>query len=170
MTVTAASGTTRTYTVSVYREPGGETPEPEQPKPPTINGSYTVGTYVTGVAVGTSVEDFILKLGVENASVEVHDASDNAKTTGVVATGDKVLLYQNGAAVLSYSIVIYGDTNGDGKVASSDLLRGRKHILGINTLTGAQLEACDINHDGRTSSVDLLAGQKHILGIKSITQ
>ncbi len=170
VTVTAASGTTRTYTVSVYREPGGETPEPEQPKPPTINGSYTVGTYVTGVAVGTGVEDFILKLGVENASVEVHDASDNAKTTGVIATGDKVLLYQNGTAVLSYSIVIYGDTNGDGKVASSDLLRGQKHILGINTLTGAQLEACDINHDGRISSVDLLAGQKHILGIKSITQ
>lgn len=170
VTVTAASGTARTYTVSVFREAGGETPEPEQPKPPTINGSYTVGTYVSGVAVGTSVEDFILKLGVENASVEVHDSSDNAKTTGVIATGDKVLLYQDGTAVLSYSIVIYGDTNGDGKVASSDLLRGQKHILGINALTGAQLEACDINHDGRISSVDLLAGQKHILGIKSITQ
>ncbi len=170
LTVTAASGTTRTYTLSVYREPGGDTPQPDQPKPPAITGSYTVGTYVTGVAVGTSVEDFILRLGVENASVEVHDSSDNVKSTGVIATGDKVLIYQNGTAVLSYSVVIYGDTNGDGKVASSDLLRGQKHILGINTLSGAQLEACDINHDGRISSVDLLAGQKHILGIKSITQ
>lgn len=170
VTVTAASGTTRTYTLSVYREPGGDTPQPEQPKPPTINGSYTVGTYITGVAIGTSVEDFIINLGVSNASVEVHNPSDNAKTTGAIATGDKVLLYQNGTAVLSYSVVIYGDTNGDGRVASSDLLRGQKHILGINTLSGAQLEACDINHDGRISSVDLLAGQKHILGIKSITQ
>lgn len=165
--VTAASGTTRTYTLSVYRQPGDEPPAPGGP--PVIGGSYAIGTYVTGVAIGTGVDDFLRNLSVSNATVAVQDAAGNAKA-GVIATGDKVILSQNGTPVLSYSVVVYGDVNGDGRVTSSDLLRGQKHILGIQVLSGAQLEACDINRDGRISSVDLLAGQKHILGIKNITQ
>ncbi len=170
VTVTAASGTTRTYTVTVFRQAGGTPPTPSEPLPPAINGSYTVGNYITGVAVGTSVEDFSVKLGVSNANLEVQNAAGTVKTTGLIATGDKAVLYQNGAPVLSYSVVIYGDINGDGNVTSSDLLRGQKHILGISSISGAQLEASDINRDGRISSVDLLAGQKHILGVKAITQ
>ncbi len=164
---TAASGSIRTYTLNIFCQEGGE----EEPVtlPPAINGSYSVGDFITGVAIGTDVSDFKTKLGVSNGTVEVYDSSSKEKS-GVMATGDVVKISQNGEVKLTYTVVIYGDTNGDGKVTTVDLLVGQRHILNVAVLNGAKLEACDINRDGRASTVDLLAGQRHILGITLITQ
>ncbi len=165
--VTAASGTTRTYNINIHKEPGGNNPPP--PAEPTINGSYSVGEFITGVQPGTTVADFITKLGVNNGDVTVQTSSGGAKS-GTMATGDKVLIHQNGTLKLTYTVVIFADINGDGKISTVDLFMGQRHILGTYTITGANLKACDINRDGRVSTVDLFMGQRHILGTYTITQ
>lgn len=165
---TAASGSVRTYTFNIFRQEGGAE-QPVTPPPPSIAGSYSVGEYITGVGIGTDVNSFITKLGVSNGTAKVY-TSAGAEKTGAIATGDVVKILQNNEVKLTYTVVIFGDTNGDSKVTTLDLLVGQRHILGVATLSGAKLKACDINRDGRISTVDLLSGQRHILNITPIKQ
>ena len=77
-------------------------------------------------------------------------------------------LTSNGTS--DYTIVIYGDNNGDGEIDIVDLLKLQKHILGVNKVTDAYLKASDVNKDGVVDIVDLLKVQKHILNISKIEQ
>lgn len=54
----------------------------------------------------------------------------------------------------------YYDVNGDGKVASSDLLNDKKYLLGITE----QLGNYDCNNDGRNNTADLLSLKNRLLG------
>lgn len=60
-----------------------------------------------------------------------------------------------------------GDINGDGKISNVDLVLLQKHILGIEPLSGAPLEAADTGRDGKISNKDLVILQKRILGIET---
>ncbi len=158
--VTAPSGLVRTYTITVNR-PGGGTA-------PTIgNTSYKVGTNITGVKPNTSAADFLKGIPVNNGTATLVNAA-GAAVTGNVGTGHIVRIMAGGAVYASYPVVIYGDTNGDGKVTSVDLLIAQKHILGISKLSGAYLTAADSGKDGALTSIDLLRTQKQILGLSSV--
>ncbi len=70
----------------------------------------------------------------------------------------------------NYTLVIYGDNNGDGEIDIIDLLKVQKNILGVSKLDEAYLKASDVNKDGLVDIVDLLKVQKHILGVNPIEQ
>ena len=166
ITITATSGETRTYTLTVTRE--GTPPEgDEQPTPtppPAITGTtYSVTDIVTKVEPETTVADFVKNLAVTNGTAAIYTASGQAKTSGVVGTGDILRLYQNDTLNKSYPILIYGDVNGDGKVTSLDLRIAQKHILQIDTIEGYYLTAADSSKDGSLTSLDLRVTQKYIL-------
>ena len=70
-----------------------------------------------------------------------------------------------------YSIILYGDANGDGKINSVDLLVLQRHILEIEPIETIFRKATNINKNGKKpSSVDLLLIQRHILGLQIIQQ
>ena len=78
---------------------------------------------------------------------------------------------KSGNVEYSYSVVIFGDVNGDGAGNIKDLLIIQKHLLGVSKLDGNYLLAGDANRDGKDLSVkDLLVLQKQILGLTSINQ
>lgn len=167
LTVTAASGKKANYTLSVFREEGGANSVYE----PTVESDYKIGTYVSGIKIGTNVNDFVKNFGVKNGTAKVFNSANQQKTSGVIATGDKVVVYNTkNEQTLSLNIVIFGDTNGDGKVSLVDLVRVQKHILEISLLKSSQNTAADTNRDGKISLVDLVRVQKHILEISQITQ
>lgn len=152
--------------------------DPNDPvTPPTTNVTVTSATYsiansqVTGVTEQTSVNSFLSKVNVSGGVPNVTDAYGVTRNDGAVCTGDKLQVLNSSYEVAgTYTIVIYGDINGDGAISAVDLLRVQKHLLGISPMTGAALTACDVNHDGQVNSIDLLRVQKHLLGIASITQ
>lgn len=166
--VTAASGKTNEYVLSVYKE--GKVPEPEIPEP-TVEGKYEIGTYLSGVNTETKIDDFIKNFGVKNGTAKVFDHSGKAKTSGVIATGDKVEVYDNkNTKKLSLNIVIYGDVSGDGKISIVDLANVQKHLLSVRKLGGAMSVGADVNRDGKINIVDLANVQKHLLSVAKITQ
>ena len=64
-----------------------------------------------------------------------------------------------------------GDNNGDGVIDILDLLKIQKHLLGVNKLKNAYLNASDINKDGVIDIIiDLLKMRKHILNVNKIEQ
>ena len=169
LNVTAASGKTAVYTLSVFRK--GNADEEIIPEP-TIEGSYTISTHIRGVAIGTNVSDFVKNLGVKNGEAKVLNSSGSPKSSSsVIVTGDKVVVYdKKGKESLKYDIIIYGDLNSDGRVSITDLVQLQKHLIKIETLKGNSLTAGDLNHDGKASIIDLVQLQKHILKIESIKQ
>lgn len=161
VTVTASSGATKKYVITVARESTSAV-KPESSK-------YEIGQYVTGVDFSTSVASFKAALKApEGYTLKVTNASGKEVTTGSVGTGMKVVLYQNGKAAGSIPVVIKGDTSGDGKCNSLDLLHVQKHIVEMTKLTGAYYNSADINGDGKVNSLDLLYVQKHIVGMSTI--
>ena len=95
----------------------------------------------------------------------------------LVGTGSKIKIIKttqtnNTTETLAeYTVVLYGDVNGDGKINSVDLLVLQRHILEIQTIDEIFQKAGNINKNGRKpTSVDLLLIQRHILGLQIINQ
>ena len=185
VTVTATSGATRTYTLSVFckaevPDPPPDTPPdpPDPPDPPvtpapTIGGTaYRVGDTVTGVEPQTAIADFIAALEVKDGTAKVFAADGTTKKAeGVIATADTLKVYdQDGKECLSLPILIYGDVNGDGKISTIDLRMIQKHILDTAAIKDLPLCAADVNGDGKVSTIDLRMIQKFILGLSDSLQ
>ena len=121
-----------------------------------VNAGYKVNNnYVTGFPVGESIENVKKKLAN-------NDISFSSNTIGTGTT-----LSYNGQ---TYTIVIYGDLTGDGKINSADLLKMRQHLQGTTTLSGAYLEAGMLANNGKVNSADLLKLRQHLLGTNKISQ
>lgn len=148
-------------------------PEPEPDPDPSVSTGYYVfsGGRVSAVNLGASVEEFLRKVGVQNGSAYVYTAATNLKTAGVMATGDYVGIYNlKGYWHTGYTVVIWGDVNGDGKISAADLLKVRRHLLDEGSLDGWYALAADASGDGKISAADLLKIQRHLLGISAIEQ
>lgn len=171
VTVTATSGATRTYTLSVFCEavvpdPPVDPPTPPETPAPTITGTvYRIGDTVTGVEPSTAIADFITALAVADGTAKVFAADGTTeKAEGILTTGDILTVYDNdGAACITLPVLIYGDVNGDGKISTIDLRIIQKHILETAPIEGMALTAADVNGDGKASTIDLRMIRKYIL-------
>ena len=164
--VTAQSGATRTYTLTIVRG----TASGNSSSSATFNGSYTISdNVITGVATSTTVSSFVSNLGCSNGTVTVTDSSGTSKTSGKIGTGDIVKVTVSGNTI-TYTVVIYGDLNGDGAITALDLLKLQKHLTGASTLNGAYLKAANVKKSGSPSALDLLKIQKYLMGSATISQ
>jgi hypothetical protein len=113
--------------------------------------------------------DEIIAKGYGKATATLSDFNGQAVTEGKLRTG-WILTYFDGKTTTSYSLVLFGDVNGDSAVNAVDLLMVRKHLLGTYTLQEEYLRAGDVNRDGTVNAVDLLMVRKHLLGTYEIVQ
>jgi len=158
------SGDTRTYTLTIAK------PSATDIDHWVRSTKYNIDTYVTGVAPGTTAEEFLNNITCEDGTVSVIDAKGNTNA-GVVASGNKLAIYKDGTLVSTKDIVIYGDVNGDGSVDVLDLIKINRHILGLNKLSGSYLQAGDANRKGDGIDVlDLIVVNRHTLGLTTIQQ
>ena len=166
VTVTAENGSQRTFTLTIAREANQEEF--------SINPKYKVSgsKQVSGITLGTKVSDFVKNLNIVGGYAQVKTAGGSTKqNSAVVATGDTVTIYRNdGTQYAKWTVLIYGDVNGDGTISNSDRIKIRNHILGTNKLTGVYFVAGDVNKDGQVSNADRIKVRNHILGTTPITQ
>ena len=116
-----------------------------------------------------TVDEFKGQLGMDGSgsNIEVTASGPN----GEIGTGSKVVLKDASGNVLqSYDVVVYGDVTGDGIINALDLLRVKKHILGVTKFEGINFLAGDPSGNGVIDALDLLRVQKDILGVKKIAQ
>lgn len=162
--VRAENGSEKIYTVFVERE------QPQDKEFDLSSRIYKIDGNITGIEPETRVDTLKSHLQVSSGEIAVVDKNGNPMY-GTVGTGSKVQVKQGDHIIRTYPIVIYGDTNGDGKISIIDLALIQQHILRVNSLSGIYLEAADTNRgkDG-VSILDLAFVQRHILNVDLIKQ
>lgn len=79
----------------------------------------------------------------------------------VVGTGDKFTTTDG----TEYTVVVYGDIDGNGKINALDALQVEKSNVNMITLNDVQKEAADVKNDERINSLDSLAIKKYVVGL-----
>jgi len=162
-----------------YSESNGAVDTPDTNTPSTMeistiitsSGYKYTSSYITGINPETKVSE--LKSAIESIggsnTVNIKNSNDVLVTDGLVGTGFKVSV-NNSLKEETLTIVINGDTSGDGVVNALDLLQVQKNILGTYTLSGVYSLAGDTSDDGDINALDLLQVQKNILGTHTLIQ
>ena len=88
-----------------------------------------------------------------------------------ICTGDTVTIYRNdGTQYAKWTVLLYGDVNGDGKIDNSDRVKIRNHVLATSKLSGVYAVAADVNKDGQVNNSDRVKVRNHVLGTSLINQ
>ena len=135
----------------------------------TSAGFKYTSNYISGITVGANITDLKNTISSVGATVQVLNHNNENIESGVMATGYKVVI-SNSSNKEELTVVIKGDTSGDGIINALDLLQVQKNILGTYTLAGANSLAADTSSDGTINALDLLQVQKNILGTFTISQ
>lgn len=125
------------------------------------NGDITNG-YLYGITVGQD----ILQVFHSNAKLETV-ANDKGVTNGTGATVK--LLYANGELYKVYTVVIFGDVDGDADISLTDAFVVQQNALGSSTLEGAYEFAADVDGSGDISLTDAFVIQQGALGSATVT-
>jgi len=104
--------------------------------------------FIYGIAPNsTSLNDYIIiESGYELSYIP----------NGVFGTGTIMNVIKDGVPIEVYTIVIFGDVNGNGNVNVVDALMTLQASSGITTLNELQQFAVDVNKDGKVSVIDAL--------------
>ena len=170
--VTAANGDKRTYKINVTKKTNNGTDVAldisEILRTLKINND---GTYITGIALNTDVSNIIKSITDKEplATVTYTDKDNKAKTSGIIASGDKLKIKTN-REEKTYIMVIYGDVNGDGKITSADYIAIKNHIMDVKKLSKDEQKYADPSKDNKVTSADYIAIKNHIMDVKPITQ
>ena len=130
----------------------------------SINQSKYV---VSKITVGTTVSQLLALLD-QKEYVAVYDDGVVKSGNTVLATGMQLSIVKDGKAYKNYTIVVTGDTNGDGKVNITDMLAVKAHILKKNVLSGVNFSGGDTNGDGKVNITDFIKIKGYILKKNSI--
>ena len=166
--VTSQNGIKNTYTLNIIKSGTIEMTTDEIIDESKLKRN---GSYISGVQLGTTLENLtkLIKETCVGASINIKTSGGIEKIEGRLGTGD-VITVTNGSTTADYTLVIYGDTSGDGEITILDLLQVQKHILGYTTLNASFNTAGDVSRDNEITILDLLKIQKQILGYADIEQ
>ncbi len=115
--------------------------------------------YIYDIAEKTNVKDFKLSMQLAENDIVVNKQGENV--TGTIGTGMK-LKTSDGK---EYTLVVRGDSSGDGEVSSTDILNVKQTAVGIRTQKDYDLYAIDLNDDGQITVTDVLNLKQYFVGI-----
>lgn len=111
---------------------------------------FTTG-YLYGVTAGDSAENYFELVDAEAGTVEWSlGTASNVNGTGAVATVKDT----KGNAVAEYTLVIFGDVNGDGSVTAADSGVIKNATVGGEIAGDVNAFAGDVNGDGSVTAAD----------------
>lgn len=139
------------YIASVYLSPCSDT------KNAVIDGANVKAV------PNTTIKTMINELGI--TSYEVTKDGTKKAETDKIGTGYVLKDTKNNK---EYTLVVLGDTNGDGNVNSADALEILKQSVGTINKTGVYSTAMDTNKDGKINSADSLLVLKNSVGLSDI--
>ena len=143
------------------------------PVPTSITSSvFTVSqtnSYISKITVGTTVNTLWSNLN-EKDYVAIYDKNGSVVTGATtLATGMTARIMDEGTAVKRYTVIVTGDTNGDGKINITDMIAVKACTLKKSGLSGAYEKAGDVNGDGKINITDFIKVKATTLKKDTIT-
>ena len=96
-----------------------------------------------------------------NGKVETINGTAISSLDTLVGTGDKFTTTDG----TEYTVVVYGDVDGNGRINALDALQVEKSNVNMLTLDDVQKEAADVKNDARVNSLDSLAIKRYVVGL-----
>ena len=128
ITVTAENGDIKTYVINITRksaQSGGNTDG--------FKTDYNVDSskkIMTKIGVGSQASSVLDNVSYSNGCYGKILKNDGSERGDTVVTGDKLVVYKaDGSVYDEYSIVIYGDVNGDGVIDLYDFVAIKRAVL-----------------------------------------
>lgn len=127
--------------------------------------------YINGLGVGTTVSTITSKLSnskgvsVVNASGKTITGSNKLGTGSVITVTDL-----DGKTKYNYTVIMYGDVNGDGMINSADYIVIKNYIMGKVKLSSSALKGADPDRSGSVNSADYVMIKNYIMGRVTISQ
>ena len=119
------------------------------------SGKYLVKeNYISKIAPDTKVADFIKELNEKAVVFE----NDKRVTSGIIKTGMTLKLND-----LTFTLLVTGDLNNDGKLTQIDVNRLIRNI-GKDNIEEKELTLSDLNDDGLVTEADVDLGADYLLG------
>ena len=166
--VKAEDGGEKEYKISITRtEAGKDTPNEIVS---SVGLKYNSNN-LTGFTVGKDISEYTknIKNNFSTSEVKIYNSENKEITSGLVATGQKIVIKNNGEEV-TYNVIVYGDTSGDGKITTIDYSKVKAHILGTKKLEGAYFQSADTSKDGKISTIDYSKIKAHIQNTQQLAQ
>ena len=159
-TITVAyGGKTATFTVTV---------KPGVPQSVTSSKFTVSGNKISKISAGTTVSTLLSGIS-EGTYCKVYDGTSVISGSSNVGTGMVVKIMDGNTVKASYTVIVTGDTNGDGNITVTDMIAIKAHVLKKSTLSGVYASAADTNGDDGISITDFIQVKAKILGKGSIT-
>jgi len=141
----------------------------------------TENAVITGIQPGEKAEYILSQFEniLDGVTIKVYKKYEEGSSSNVelgvnekVGTGMKLVVEKTGEKPEEYTIVIYGDVNGDGNISMSDITAIIKHIVRKSILTNEKLVAANVDKDinGQANMSDITTIIKHIVRKTSIEQ
>lgn len=129
------------------------------------------GEYIVGFVAGKDINSIRTQLSSQSkvTLVSIKNAKGEEAGSGIIATNMRITLHFN-ETDYTYTVVIKGDVNGDGKIFATDYVKIKKHIMEIPNLQGAYLLAADVNNDDKVYATDYVRIRNYIMGSGRIEQ
>lgn len=128
---------------------------------------------ISKISAGTTVETFFSYLDNSEAVV-VYKGNEVVSDDAPLGTGMLVRIIDGDAFIKTYTVIVTGDTSGDGKITITDMIAVKAHILKKDMLTGVYETAADVagqtgGGDGKVTITDFIKVKAHILKKETIT-
>lgn len=117
---------------------------------------------ISKITVGTTVSSLLNDID-QKSCIKIFDDGVEQSGNTILKTGMQVCIVNGNSIYKSYSIIVTGDINGDGKVNITDMVAAKSHILKKSTLTGVQALGGDTNGDGKVNITDFIKIKGYIL-------
>lgn len=166
--VTAENGSVRTYNLKVTRSDEVVMKVSEILELLKIkNSDGNLSGFKVGTDVSTIINNIIEK--ESKATVSILDKDGKEKTKGAIATGNKIKISTTNEEV-SYSVIIYGDVSGDGKIDKVDAAAILRHYYKYTTYQGVFKLAADVSRDNKVDKVDAASVLRDVYDYADIKQ
>lgn len=161
-------GKTATFIIVVEAKKTPSTPTPSQVPASITSSKHTInGKNISKITAGTTVSSLLSGLN-EGSYCKVYKGKDIVSGNTAVGTGMVVKIMDGNTVKASYTVIVTGDTNGDGAISVTDMIAIKAHLLKKSTLSGAAATAADTNGDNGISITDFIQIKAKILGKGSI--
>ena len=165
LVVTSEGGNSKTYVVNISKVSPSESVTTDEIV--SKIGTKVNGDNMYGISPDTSVTTIINTITKNKGTAKITNSENQNKTTGSLATGDKITIEGTNDSK-TYTISVRGDVTGDGLVKINDLILIQSHILDKSKLEDEQFYAADSSYDNNIKINDLILVQSHILGKQSL--